>query len=277
MGWQPLFSLLLTLGAHGFGGSLAGSSIGRAASISRTQLSRAGLRTTTTTTTLTMVFDALGAALSGDSLPKSKGGLFSAAAGATALAAGGGKRQLLVESLEFCGLPLNKLNDGSRGSQEVLTKFNLEMAAKVASAVGATVVVGSSAQLAACKGKKCLAGEVGKVRGALCFAAPASANEWKVIGGIADADPKRAIVVVNGVRNTMPLDGSMVAFQYSFYLRRLTYGLLLCAGVGRDWRSFLDYRKGKPEPADNYGTAMPTIVQVSGDLQGRAGYMKMGG
>ena len=32
---------------------------------------------------------------------------------------------------------------------------------------GATVVVGSSAQLAACKGKKCLAGEVGKVRGAL--------------------------------------------------------------------------------------------------------------
>ena len=95
-------------------------------------------------------------------------------------------------------------------------------------------------------------------------------DRWNLFDG--------TIVLINPTRNTMPLDGSMDAFEYCYYLRRLTYGLLSVSGCGRDWKSWEDYRQARPTLADNYGQSPtgPPIVQVSGDLQERAGYMSMG-
>ena len=226
-----------------------------------------------------MIFDALKTTLRGDQLPQSKGDMFSAAAGGTSIALSRGRTALFVEALEFCGLPLNKLGDGSRSSQEALMNFNLELAQRVAAAAGATTVTSNKATLKAARGsKKCLVSDVDLTSSSpLCFVAPASSTDWRVVRQAKESNPRRVVIVVNGVRNTMPLDGSMDDFEYAYYLRRLTYGLLLSTGVGRDWKSFLDYRQGKPTYADSYGPTQPTIVEVSSDLQGRAGFMKMRG
>ena len=227
-----------------------------------------------------MILDVIAATVGGDSLPTSKTGLFSKAAGAAALASAKGKKTLVIEALEFCGLPLNKLNDGSRGSQDVLSRFNVELGQRVSSGIGgATLLVKNKALLSMIKGGKGgLVSDLGTVKGSVVVVAPASSADWKSLKLAASEDPKRTIVLINPTRNTMPLDGSMDAFEYCYYLRRLTYGLLSVSGCGRDCKSWEGYRQARPTLADNYGQSPtgPPIVQVSGDLQERAGYMSMG-
>lgn len=228
-----------------------------------------------------MFFDALTAAVSPDgALPKSKNEMFTRAAGAVQLASLKGKKRLLVESIEYSNLPLNKLNDGSRGSQDILDRFNGELGVKVAGAIGATVV-GSKSQLAKLKrgqGKQALFSDLSSVSGSLVVLAPASARDWKAI---ASDSRKDAIVILNGVRNTAPTDRSMAEFAYAFYLRRLTYGYLFSSGFGAPWKAFASFREAAPKFATDYGSSPPPIekfiIKVSADLQERAGFMKMGG
>mmetsp|Transcript_6776 Transcript_6776/g.19586 ORF Transcript_6776/g.19586 Transcript_6776/m.19586 type:complete len:249 (-) Transcript_6776:555-1301(-) len=218
-----------------------------------------------------MIFDAFGAALAGDSaLPKSKGELFSRAAGAAQLAAGSNKR-LMIESTEFSGMALNKLNDGSRSSELALDKFNAEFGRKIASAIGATLVVNSKQQLAKLPGgskKACLYSDLDNVRGAIVALSPASAKQWTAL---ATDERKEAVVVLNGVRNSAPPFLNMSKFAYAYYLRRLTYGLLFCGGVGRPWKTFRTFNEKAPVPAKDYGKTPARIeellIEASMDLQ----------